>query len=57
MEFTENQLPQICAPTGNVQQPTQTTTQQPAQVDSDYQDLSIISPEGQPTNNQNINRF
>jgi hypothetical protein len=50
-------LPQICAPTGNVQQPTQTTTQQPAQVDSDYQDLSIISPEGQPTNNQNINRF
>lgn len=55
--FRENQLPQICPPAGNVQPPTQTTTQQPAQVDSDYQDLSIISAEGQPTNNQNINRF
>lgn len=53
MEFTENQLPQICPPAGNTQQ----SPQQAAQVDSEYQDLSIVPVEGQSTSNQNINRF
>jgi hypothetical protein len=47
-EFTENQLPQICAPTGNVQQQNQTTTQQLAQVDSEYQDLTRVPIDGAP---------
>lgn len=46
-EFTESQLAQICPPVANIQQ-TQTTTQQPAQVDSPYQRLDVTPIDGAP---------
>lgn len=46
-EFTESQLAQICPPVANIQQ-TQTTTQQPAQVDSEYQSLTRVPIDGAP---------
>ena len=44
-EFTESQLAQICPPVANIQQ-TQTTTQQPAQVDNPYQRLDVTPIDG-----------